>query len=128
MVFPYVDKEPIIFLGIQTKTNAWLQVQAYVDSGASVSVFGADIAEYLGINLTSGNPKYLLIADGSKIKVYIHEIKVRFLNSEFKAKIAFSDSFGVSTNILGQKSFFENFTFCFQSWRHRLEVLPKSQP
>lgn len=125
MVFPYIDQEPIIFLGIQTKSNKWLRVQAYVDSGASVSVFGADIAKYLGINLTTGIPEYLIIGDGSKMKVYIHKIKVKFLDSLLEAKIAFSDGFGISTNLLGQRSFFDNFTFCFQSWNQQLAVFPK---
>lgn len=125
MVFPYIDEEPIIFLGIQTKNNAWLKVQAYVDSGASISVFGADIAKYLGINLTTGIPEFLIIGDGSKMQVYIHKIKVKFLGSEFEAKIAFSDGFGISTNLLGQRSFFDKFTFCFQSWNHQLTVFPK---
>lgn len=125
MVFPYIDQEPIIFLGIQTKFNKWLRVQAYVDSGASISVFGADIAKYLGLNLTTGTPEYLIIGDGSKMKVYIHKIKVKFLDSLFEAKISFSDNFGISTNLLGQRSFFDNFTFCFQTWSHRLEVFPK---
>lgn len=125
MVFPYIDKEPIIFLGLLTQTKVWLQVPAYVDSGASISVFGADIAEYLKINISTGIPEYLIIGNGSKMKVYVHRVNVKFADSEFEAKMAFSDELGIGTNLLGQRSFFDNFTFCFQTWNHRLEVISK---
>ncbi|TSC87805.1 MAG: hypothetical protein G01um101416_330 [Microgenomates group bacterium Gr01-1014_16] len=125
MVFPYIDKEPIVSLEIKSSQNHWLRFQAYVDSGASISVFKPYVAKLLGLNIYDGIINYLVIGDGSKIKIYTHPVSVNFAGVEFKARIGFSADLGTGVNLIGQRSFFDNFTFCFQSWRHRLEVFPK---
>ena len=125
MIFDYLDGEPIIPLKIWSKNNTWVEFQAYADSGAGYSVFHQDTAMILGINYRQGSLLKLTVGNGDKLPVYLHRAKVNFANKEFYAQIAFSKNLVVGVNLLGQKSFFDRFTFCFQSWKKQLEVIPK---
>ncbi len=44
-------------------------IYAYVDSGATYSVFSADDAEKLGIDMEMGEPRYLMTGDGGSILI-----------------------------------------------------------
>lgn len=123
MVYPYIDGDPVVHLKVQARDGVWYDVLAYVDSGAGYSVFHADYAKALGIDLKSGKKINLVVGDGSKIETFVHKLPVRFAGKEFTAEISFSPSLGIGTNILGMKSFFDKFRICFNNKRQRVEVL-----
>jgi hypothetical protein len=61
--FPYLKDSqgryaPIVYLQAWTG-NRWLYLQAYVDSGASLSVFHVDVAQLLGIKLNRAKRRYV---------------------------------------------------------------------
>ena len=91
MNFPYIFLEgrylPIVPL--ELKGEEWVELHAFVDSGASYSIFHADIAEILGIKYTKGEKNFMTVGDGAQIPVYIHNINVRFIGKEFIAKIGY---------------------------------------
>ena len=67
--FPYLKDAqgrhaPIVYLQVWTG-NRWLYLQAYVDSGASWSVFHVDVAQLLGINLSRAKRRYVALGNGS---------------------------------------------------------------
>jgi len=124
MIFPYLDREPLIPLEIRKTDGNWLEFYAYVDSGAGYSVFHSDHAEVLGINIYKGRKINLTVGDGSEIPAFVHKLPVRFAGKKFIAEISFSPSLGIGTNILGIKSFFDNFKICFNSKKQQVEILP----
>jgi len=69
---------------------------------------------------------WLMIGDGTKITVYVHKVRIKFAGRKFIAEIAFSDDLKIGMNLIGQRSFFDNFTFCFKTWKQELEVTLKS--
>ena len=115
--FPYLrDAQgryaPIIYLQAWTG-NRWLYLQAYVDSGASWSVFHVDVAQLLGIKLARAKRRYIALGNGSVLPIYLHHIKVRFAGTEFSAPAGFSDALRVGFNLLGRAGFFDRFAMCF---------------
>jgi predicted aspartyl protease len=98
---------------IEIKGSTWVEFYAYVDSGASYSVFHSDIAEILGLNYENGEKTYITVGDGSLITVFKHQVQVRLEGQEFMASIGFSKNLGIGFNILGRESFFDRFVFCF---------------
>ncbi|HBQ51081.1 hypothetical protein A3B42_03690 [Candidatus Daviesbacteria bacterium RIFCSPLOWO2_01_FULL_38_10] len=122
MIFAYIDDEPIVPLEIQTRNGEWIEFHAYIDSGAGFSVFHADHAEVLGLNMTKGRKIFFTVGDGAQIPAYIHKVPVKFAGERFMAEIAFSASLGVGTNLLGLKSFFDRFSFCFQHFLKKVEI------
>ena len=115
--FPYLKDTqgryaPIVYLQAWTG-NRWLYLQAYVDSGASWSVFHLDVAQLLGIKLTTAKRRYVALGNGSVIPVYVQHIKVRFAGLEFTAPAGFSDALRMGFNLLGRAGFFTRFQMCF---------------
>ena len=117
MRFPYfqLDKEnfaPIIPLKIKGR-EGWITFEAYIDSGASLSIFSIDRARILGINYTKGEKMRVVVGNGDLLEVHIHRLQVELANSRFHAQIGFSAQLGIGFNLLGRKSFFERFKICF---------------
>ncbi len=124
--FPYLKDAsghhaPIVYLQVWTG-NRWLYLQAYVDSGASWSVFHVDVAQLLGIKLTRAKRRYISLGNGSMIPIYLQHIKVRFAGHEFSAPAGFSDALRVGFNLLGRAGFFDRFTMCFNDRARVLTV------
>ena len=124
--FPYLKDAlgryaPIVYLQAWTG-NRWLHLQAYVDSGASWSVFHVDVAQLLGINLRKAKRQYVSLGNGSVLPIYLHRIKVRFAGQEFSAPAGFSDALRVGFNLLGRAGFFDRFSMCFNDRARLLTV------
>lgn len=96
---------------------------AYVDSGATYSIFHEDVAELLGVNLRGGLKVRVTVGSGEKIPVFLHRLKVQFSGEEFVARIGFSPRLGVEVNLIGQRSFFDKFKICFDSKSNCLETI-----
>lgn len=122
MIFPYLNDEPVLPIKIRNKSNDWIPFHGYLDSGAGYSVFHRDVAEILGINIYQGKKIFLTVGNGAKIDGYIHGLLVRFAQKEFYADISFSPSLGIGTNIIGLKSFFDNFRICFNNKKQLIEI------
>ncbi len=115
--FPYLKNAqghyaPIVYLQVWTG-NRWLYLQAYVDSGASWSVFHVDVAQLVGIKLNKAKRRYVSLGNGSVLPIYLEHIKVRFAGAEFMAPAGFSDALRMGFNLLGRASFFNRFSMCF---------------
>ena len=126
--FPYMKDTqgryaPIIYLQVWTG-NHWLYLQAYVDSGASWSVFHVDVAQLVGIKLSHAKRRYISLGNGSVIPIYLEHIKVRFAGQEFEAPAGFSDALRVGFNLMGRAGFFDRFQMCFNDRARALTVTP----
>lgn len=125
MNYPYIFLKgrylPIVPL--ELKGEEWIELHAFVDSGASYSIFHADITEILGINYKKGEKTYMTVGDGAQIPVYSHNIDVRFNDKEFTAKIGFSNKLGIGFDILGREGFFDRFIICFDDRKKILKLL-----
>ncbi len=128
MRFPYYQVAPnyfapIIPLKIYGK-NGWMGFEAYIDSGASFSIFGAERADILGLDYTKGERVFLTVGDGGLLEVYLHRLKVELANKAFFAKIGFSKQLGEGFNLLGRKDFFDCFKICFDDLHKFVELTP----
>ena len=127
MKFPYIkynDRNlPIIPIEIRGKED-WVVFDAYVDSGAGYSIFHTDVASILGIDIEDGIESYVVVGDGSKIKVFIHNLEIRMADKEFSAVIGFSHRLGIGFNVIGQENIFDNFRICFDRKSKVVEFYP----
>jgi hypothetical protein len=93
--------------------DRWFEFWAFVDSGATYSIFALKEAEALGIEVKKGKKTMVVVGDGSYIPVYLFEIPVRIGDVEFIAEIGFSEKLGVGFNLLGRRVVFDLFRVCF---------------
>lgn len=116
MKYPYLQERgkfaPIIPIRLEGKSG-WVTFDAYVDSGATYSIFKPEMAEILGIELDKGEKQYVTVGDGSLITVYLHKVKVDLAGKIFEATIGFSKQLGIGFNILGRKDIFGSFVITF---------------
>ena len=124
--FPYLKDAqgrfaPIVYLQVWTG-NRWLYLQAYVDSGASWSVFHLDVAQLLGIKLTQAKRRYVTLGNGSVLPIYLQQIRVRFAGEEFTVPAGFSDALRTGFNLLGRAGFFTRFALSFNDRARLLTV------
>ena len=103
---------PMIPIKMKRKED-WLEFWAFVDSGATYSIFASKEAEGLGIEMKQGKRTMVVVGDGSYIPVYLFKIPVSIGDIEFIAEIGFFDRLGVGFNLLGRRDFFNVFKVCF---------------
>ncbi len=127
MRFPYQQRHgrylPIIPIRLKSVDGEWITFDAFVDSGASYSIFTAEIGEILGLDVESGKKIYVTVGDGSLITVYLHELEVKIGEIIFKATVGFSKQLGIGFNIIGRKDFFERFKVCFDEREKVVEFI-----
>jgi|SRR3989338_2289894 len=117
--FPVVD---VTFVG----RDQPLTIKALVDSGASFSVFRAEVLEYLGLALERGTRLYLE-GIGGRILGYQHKLPVRVGQRAFSMAVVFSRELTVSFNLLGRDNFFRQFLITFDERGHRVALRPYEQ-
>jgi hypothetical protein len=89
------------------------RVEAVVDSGASHTLFRADIADYIGIKLEDGiKSETTGIVPGAKIDVYFHGIRLFVGVDGIAIRAGFAKEMAVGA-ILGRSGFFEHFSVLF---------------
>ena len=124
MRYKYVEERgrflPIIPIRLEGK-NGWVTFSGYVDSGATYSIFRAEIAEILSIDIEKGEKQYVVVGDGSLIRVYIHRIIIELAGKIFEASIGFSRQLGIGVNIIGRKDIFDRFIICFNERDKHME-------
>lgn len=103
---------PMIPIKIKGK-DRWFEFWAFVDSGATYSIFASKEAEALGIEINKGKRTMVVVGDGSYIPVYLFKIPGSIGEIEFSIEIGFSERLGVGFNLLGRRDIFDIFTVCF---------------
>src|SRR3989338_10555838 len=78
----------------------WVECDAYIDSGATSSIFHTDMAAILGLTYHKGRKIMIRVGDGKLIPVFLHKLPVQFSGHKFNATIGFSESLGVGFNLL----------------------------
>lgn len=112
--FPVI---PIVFVVGEKRIRS----QALVDSGATISIFGEETANSLGIDIETGK-RAILGGVGGRIVGYIHNMKVRIAGKNFLCPIVFSREYLVSFNLLGRAVFFKKFRIVFEEKKNLLKL------
>ena len=120
LTFPYLRKGqhhfPVADVTL-TIPGRPLTVKALVDSGASLSVFRAEVLAYLQIPLDKGERMHLE-GVGGRIQGYRHRLPVQVGSVRFPLTIVFSAELTISFNLLGRDNFFEQFLVTFDERQH----------
>ena len=114
---------PIIIFKLKGKTEL-VEARAYIDTGASYSLFHADMAEILGLKLEEGIKHEFIVGDGDILKVYLHKVKMSLAGKKFIVTVGFSKEIGVGFNILGRKDIFDKFKICFDERNKEIDFMP----
>jgi len=118
---------PVIEIKVKSSDRA-LKYHALVDSGADISIFHAEVADYLGINLSKGKKDIVTGVGGKSSEFFLHKVVVEVGGWEHEIEVGFLPVIGgrsVTYGILGQKGFFENFVVKFDYKKGEIELKPR---
>jgi|SRR3989344_7224311 len=128
MVFPYQKSDsefyPVIKLSLIYQ-EIKLVIESLVDSGANISIFGADVAKSLGVDIESGK-RIHLSGVGGKIAGFEHVVEMEIADVRFSSKVIFSREYRVSFNLIGREGVFNKFTICFDEKKRQLKLTPNT--
>lgn len=104
--------------------------ETLIDSGADHNIFHGEVAEVLGIKLTTGKKRKILGISGGPIKGYIHNIEIKPVSMDsFRTPVIFSNQLSPhSQAILGNTGFFDRFKVTFDYKNKSIDILWKSTP
>lgn len=91
----------------------WYPTEAYVDSGATYSVFSAQVAGRVGLPYRTGKRTFVQVGDGSFIPIYLHDVKIQIGQHRLEVPLGFSDKLGIRFNLLGRTGIFDHFKVFF---------------
>ena len=124
LTFPYLRKGrqsfPVVDVTLAVAQRP-LTVKALVDSGATFSVFRAEVLDYLGIPLRRGEQLYLE-GIGGRILGYRHRVPAQVGEKKFRLTVVFSQELTVSFNLLGRDNFFREFLVTFDERGRRVRL------
>ena len=113
-------KRPMVEIEIMGPNGRHKQL-ALVDSGADYSIFSAEIAKYLGIDLERGRTSLVTGITGRTSVVMVDvEVKIEHLDSSM-IPVGFIDSPHVGA-LLGQEGFFDGHRIKFEKDHNTFEV------
>ena len=104
---------PIISVKIG-KESKFIETEAYVDSGASISAFHTTIAELLNIDYKKGEIVYPKGTAGH-IKAYKIKAKLQIEKTEINCNVLFSNELTTKFNLLGLEGVFDTFKILFDN-------------
>lgn len=114
--FPYIVHKNYQIPSIPVELylpREWYKFMAYVDSGASYSIFSSRTIKELGFPYKTGHLASIVVGNGQSIPVYLHRLKVKIGKYCFLAPIGFSNKLGVAFNLLGRRGIFDHFDITF---------------
>jgi len=109
---------PVVEVLLHGSKEGWIPVEAYVDSGADISMFPRYIGEdLLGLKVEEGVLIQPMGIGRKTLRSWIHEVTVRLGDEKFEASLAFAETNRVP-NLIGRKDLFERFTVVFNQKEH----------
>ena len=117
------SKIPLITLGI-FHNREWFPTQAYVDSGATYSIFSSKVADYIGLEYRKGRKINITVGSGETIATYLNRLKIQIGRNRIDALLGFSDELGAKINLLGRKDVFDHFKICFDEKNSQVVFYP----
>ena len=133
----YASLRPVIPIQVRHKGRS-VRYMALLDSGADASMFHAEMAEVLGIELKNGTAMVFYGVGHGKSIGYIHDVEINVGGWWVTCPVAFcpdlvrkdpldpSRTQGLLYGILGQEGFFEQFNVKFDRAAEEIELRPKS--
>ena len=101
-VHSYATEQDGIFVPVVLKSGEnRVRLSAGVDTGATFCIFRSELAEALGLALSSGNPKRFRTANSS-FEAFGHDVELSFLGVTTYSTVYFFADAAINKNVLGR--------------------------
>lgn len=100
---------PTIPIVLVYKSKSSWDMQALVDSGSDRNLFPAQIGEYLGIDVKSGDKKSIGGIGNYELIAYTHKVKILVAGKIIDTEVDFSYDHNQKIPLLGRNGFFDSY-------------------
>jgi predicted aspartyl protease len=97
----------------EADTPPGILIPAIVDTGATYSLFPAEIGEYIGLDVEDGRMEETIISNGDTMKFFVHRVRLWFGEYHLEIDAGFGDE--VDFPVLGRVGFFDHFRITFDN-------------
>lgn len=104
------DAESVVLPVVLRSGSKLMRVAASVDTGASFCLFGAEIAEALGLELESGIPQRFRTANSS-FHAFGHEVELTVMGVSTSSLVYFFADPTIDKNVLGRIGWLDRVRF-----------------
>ena len=120
----YTPRVPVIFSNPKTKTE--IPIMSLVDSGASDTLLDPQVADVLGIDITTGERVVYGVVGGTVVG-YLHTLTIRIANDRhtYDVPCSFASPGGDVMALLGQRGFFDHYKVTFEKYKNQFEIIAK---
>lgn len=119
---------PVVPVRVKLK-DLNFQYEVLIDSGADFCLFHAEVAEYLGINLSKCKKGLVIGVGGKSSEYFLHTISIEIGGWDYDMEVGFLPTIGGRSapyGIVGQKGFFENFIVKFDLLKEEVDLKIRS--
>jgi hypothetical protein len=117
---------PYVEVSLHTVRDS-IYTQGLVDSGADAALFNAQIAEFLGLDVRSGQHKRTRGVGGT-IDCWSHQIELEILGVRFAALVDFAPDWDLEFGLLGMRDLFAAFQVGIDQPGQRVLLNPALPP
>ena len=97
--------------------------EVLVDSGADFCIFDAEIAELLGIDVSTGEPQRVAGITGAPETYYVHPVTLDVGGWSYSMKAGFLSNIArLGYGVVGQRGFFDTFVVKFDLLKEEIEL------
>jgi predicted aspartyl protease len=116
--------KPVIPVTLSVHGGKSTMYAALIDSGADFSIFHAEVAEYLGIDVRSGRKEMFgSIQERGGSESFLHPITLNIGGWDYKTTVGFSyDIAQWGYGVLGQRGFFDVFVVTFDLLKEEIKL------
>lgn len=102
-----------------TKEDSWIEVEAYIDSGADITLIPLSLGKLLGFEFGKDNIKELSGISEGKISVIIKKVPLRLGDIELNIRVAWALIEEVPA-LLGRLDVFDRFRIIFDEKKKKI--------
>jgi hypothetical protein len=106
------------------KVQPGIVIPTILDTGATYSLFPAEIGEYIGLELGAGREEETVVSNGETMKFFVHPVRVWFAEYQVDIDAGFGEE--VEFPVLGRVGFFDQFRITFDNGSNQpgFEIVP----
>lgn len=115
----YQGHKIVLQVSLIRPSGVEIDIEAILDTGASVSILSRGLVRALGLELGAGEPIELMVANGEIAQAFVHDVELNFLGQRVPIRAAICPDWSMK-NYLGMQGFFDQMVIAFDHAQKRI--------
>ena len=104
---------PIADVNLQTRKGRWIKYEAFIDSGADITIIPYSVGKYMGFEMKEENLVQFQGVAGKNVPTILTKVKMRIGSVELEPRVAWA-LIEEAPPLLGRLDIFDRFNITFK--------------